>query len=191
MVIKNILPFSHTLLEEAIQPGDVVIDATAGNGNDTLFLAKRVGKTGKVFAFDIQNAAIKRTEQRLKDEKAFEQTTLFLCGHERMKQQIPEQYHGKIAAGIFNLGYLPKGDHSIVTKPESTIEAVNQLFQLLKIGGIIVLVIYPGHPEGKEEKDRLLPFFQSIDQNKADVLLYQFLNRKNDPPFIVAIEKKK
>ncbi|WAA11774.1 tRNA (mnm(5)s(2)U34)-methyltransferase [Fervidibacillus halotolerans] len=190
MVIKNILPFSHSLLEQTIQPGDFVIDGTAGNGNDTLFLAKLVGKDGKVFAFDIQKEAIERTRKRLEMEKEIEQVTLFLSGHERMKQQIPKKYHGKIAAGIFNLGYLPRGDHSIVTKANSTIEAVKQLLEMLKPGGIIVLVVYHGHPEGKQEKDELLSFSKTIDQNKADVLLYTFLNRKNNPPFIIAIEKK-
>ena len=104
---------------------------------------------------------------------------------------IPAQYHGHIDAAIFNLGYLPKGNKEIVTKPETTIMAINEIFDILSIEGIIILVIYHGHEEGKVEKEALLEFLQNFDQNKAHILQYQFINQKNNAPFICAIEKRK
>ena len=72
-----------------------------------------------------------------------------------LKESIPFEYHGKITGAIFNLGYLPGGDKTIVTKPETTISAIEQLFTIMAPEGIIVLVIYHGHPEGAVERDML------------------------------------
>ena len=190
MKLEKILPYSHSLLEKAAATGDVVVDATVGNGNDTIFLAKLVGPTGTVFGFDIQQEAIERTKEKLANNGLHDSVILFQSGHENLLDCIPDLYHGKIKAAIFNLGYLPNGDHSIVTKPETTITAIEQLLEIMDVEGIIVLVIYQGHSEGKIEKEALLKFVTNLDQQKAHVLLYQFLNQKNDPPFIVAIEKR-
>ncbi len=190
MKLMNILPFAHDLLKKAASTGDAVIDATVGNGNDTLFLAELVGPAGKVFGFDIQEEAIRRTRERLEKHGQTKQVVLFNRGHEHVKECIPPEYSGKIKAAVFNLGYLPKGDHSIVTKPETTIEAVRQILDILAEEGLIVLVIYHGHPEGKIERDAILEFVKQIDQQKAHVLKYQFINQKNNPPFIIAIEKR-
>ena len=170
--------------------GDVVIDATVGNGNDTLFLSSLVGPSGKVFGFDIQKEALERTLSRLQKEKADENVQLFHSGHENLKELLPNEVFGKVKAAIFNLGYLPKGDHSIITKPNTTIEALEQLLEIMSPGGIIVLVIYYGHPGGEHEKDTILDYVHQLDQQKAHVLQYQFLNQKNNPPFIIAIEKR-
>ena len=97
---------------------------------------------------------------------------------------------GKVKAAIFNLGYLPKGDHSIITKPNTTIDALEQLLEIMSPEGIIVLVIYYGHPGGEHEKDTILEYVHQLDQQKAHVLQYQFLNQQNNPPFIIAIEKR-
>ncbi|WP_033828101.1 class I SAM-dependent methyltransferase [Bacillus andreraoultii] len=190
MKLEKILPFSHQLIKKAASIGDGVVDATVGNGNDTLFLSELVGPTGVVFGFDIQREAINQTKKQLIQHDKDKNVLLFQVGHENVKTYIPNDFHGKIKAAIFNLGYLPKGDHSIVTKPNTTIAAIEQLLEIMDKEGIIVLVIYHGHPEGKNEKDVLLDYVTHIDQNKAHVLLYQFINQKNDPPFIVAIEKR-
>jgi SAM-dependent methyltransferase len=188
--ITRILPFARTLMDAAVQEGDIAVDATVGNGHDTLYLAELVGKTGHVFGFDIQAQAIENTKNRLKEYGAIEQVTLFQESHDRLIEKIPVQYHGKITGAIFNLGYLPGGDKQIVTKPDSTIRAVEQLLEIMASEGIIVLVIYHGHPEGAVERDALLEYVQTLDQQKAHVLRYQFINQVNNPPFIVAIEKR-
>ena len=108
-----------------------------------------------------------------------------------MQTYIPPTDYGHIDAAIFNLGYLPKGDKSVVTKPQTTIAAIEDIFQILSKEGIIILVIYHGHPEGKIEKDALFDYLTQIDQEQAHVLQYQFINQQNNPPFICAIEKDK
>jgi 16S rRNA C1402 N4-methylase RsmH len=190
MKLEGVLPFARTLLRSFCTSGDVVIDATCGNGHDTLFLSKLVGEKGKVFAFDIQANAILNSQQRLADNHAYANVDFFHASHEKMSELLPETVSGKIAAAIFNLGYLPGSDKSITTNGSSTIQAIEQLLQLLKREGVIVLVIYHGHEEGKREKELVMDYVQSIDQTKAHVLKYDFINQKNDPPFVVAIEKR-
>ncbi|MHC0038940.1 tRNA 5-(aminomethyl)-2-thiouridylate-methyltransferase MnmM [Pseudoneobacillus sp. C159] len=189
MKLERVLQFAKTLLEKSVGLGDIAVDATLGNGHDTVFLAKLVGANGKVFGFDVQEQAIENSKVRLGDHGFLERVVLIPNGHETIKKSIPAEFHGQVKAAIFNLGYLPGSDKSIVTKPDTTIAAIEQLLDILASGGMIVLVIYHGHPEGAVERDELMQYVQGIDQKQARVLLYQFLNQKNDPPFIVAIEK--
>lgn len=186
----GILPFARKLLKDAVSNGDTVIDATAGNGHDTLFLAQLVGASGRVYSFDIQETAIANTKARLCEHNCLTQATLFQIGHENVKSLLSAADHGNISGCIFNLGYLPGGDKEIVTKAETTLNAISDILPLLKKEAIIVLVIYQGHDEGKKEKDHLLKFVTTIDQTKAHVLTYHFINQKNNPPFIIAIEKR-
>ncbi|MEI5908798.1 class I SAM-dependent methyltransferase [Bacillus spongiae] len=190
MKLDRILPFGHQLLERAAGKGDIVIDATMGNGHDSVMLAKLVGETGHVYSFDIQEQALRNTTIRLENENLEKQVTLHPIGHEHIKSSLPAEIHGKVRAAIFNLGYLPGGDKSIVTKGNTTIKALEDLLELLAPEGIIVLVIYHGHDEGKIERDEVITFVSQLDQQKAHVLQYQFINGQNHPPFIIAIEKK-
>ncbi|WLR41172.1 class I SAM-dependent methyltransferase [Bacillus carboniphilus] len=190
MKMLRILPFAKQLLQIIVLKGDIVIDGTLGNGHDTLFLAKLVGVTGHVYGFDIQETALTNTKERLVSHNAYSQVSLFHSSHDQLSDHLPESCKEKVSAAIFNLGYLPGGDKSIVTKPESTISAIEQLIPMLKPEGIIVLVIYHGHPEGKLERDELLNYVSTIDQQKAHVLKYQFVNQQNNAPFVIAIEKR-
>lgn len=189
MKLQRVLQFAKTLMENTIQSGDIAVDATLGNGHDTLFLAKLVGDSGKVFGFDIQESAVLNSKARLEENHVENRTVLFQKGHEHILESLPTIYHGKVKAAIFNLGYLPGSDKSIVTRPNTTIAAIEQLLEVMATEGVIVLVIYHGHSEGAIERDELMNYVQSIDQKYARVLLYQFLNQKNNPPFVIAIEK--
>lgn len=189
MKLERVLQFAKTLMEKSVCDGDIVVDATLGNGHDTLFLAKLVGESGKVFGFDVQEQAIKNSQSLLLEHGLEKRTILFHKGHEHLLELIPSNHHGHVKAAIFNLGYLPGSDKSIVTMPGTTISAIDQLLKILSPQGVIVLVIYHGHPEGAIERDELMTYVQNIDQKQARVLLYQFLNQKNHPPFIIAIEK--
>jgi predicted methyltransferase len=188
MKLERILPFARTLLEKAVKPGEIAVDATVGNGHDTVFLADLVGETGHVYGFDIQADAIQKTALRLDEKEISERVTLFERGHEFVTECLPIET--SIAGAIFNLGYLPGGNKEIVTTPATTISAVEQMLSMLKVEGIIVLVIYHGHPEGANERDYLIQFVEQIDQMEAHVLRYQFVNQQNNPPFIIAIEKR-
>src|SRR5699024_6371718 len=110
--------------------------------------------------------------------------------HANIKQYIPREERGHIDAAIFNLGYLLKGDKSIFTNLNSTLAAINSIFDILTPEGIIVLVIYNGHEEGKTEREALLNYLKHFEQNKAHILKYQFNNQQNHQPYICAIEKR-
>jgi len=190
MKLAKILPFTRTLMDLAVNEGDIAVDATVGNGHDTLYLAQRVGESGHVFGFDIQKEALAATTARLQEHNMLKRVTLFQASHDQLIEKIPAIYHGRITGAMFNLGYLPGGDKRIVTKPDSTIRAIEQLLQIMAKEGIIVIVVYHGHPEGAVERDALLHYTKAIDQKRAHVLKYEFINQMNNPPFIIALEKR-
>jgi predicted methyltransferase len=189
MKLDRILPFAKNVLERAVKCGDIVVDATLGNGHDAVFLAELVGENGRVYGFDIQEEAVQTSKERLTMHRMSERVILFQVGHENLIYKIPSEHHGKVTGAIFNLGYLPGGDKTIVTKPKTTIAAIEQLLKIMVPEGIIVLVIYHGHPGGTFERDSLLQFCRQINQQEAQVLQYQFINQQNSPSFIVVIEK--
>ncbi|WP_025025438.1 tRNA (mnm(5)s(2)U34)-methyltransferase [Caldalkalibacillus mannanilyticus] len=189
MSLQAILPFTRSLLQEVVDRGDTVVDATMGNGLDTLFLATLVGKDGTVFAYDIQEEAIQKTKERLIREGQLTQAQLLLKGHETMEEEL-SQLTKPISAAMFNLGYRPGGDKEIVTYPKSTIQALHILSRYLKKDGIITLVVYSGHEQGKAEKTALLDEIRAWDQSLYSILKYEFINQLNHPPFLIAIQKK-
>ncbi|MGM7702459.1 class I SAM-dependent methyltransferase [Pseudalkalibacillus sp. Hm43] len=190
MNLSRILPYAKELLEKVVEPGGVVVDATVGNGHDTVFLAELVGEKGRIYGFDIQEQAVENTIERLKNNGLEERAQIMLRSHAEVKEVVPAEYHGKVEAAIFNLGYLPGSDKEIITKPDSTLQAIEALLDILKPGGLIILVVYYGHEGGVEEKEHLMQYLAELDQKRAHVLQYQFLNQKNNPPFLVAVEKR-
>ncbi|WP_010647239.1 tRNA (mnm(5)s(2)U34)-methyltransferase [Oceanobacillus massiliensis] len=185
-MLKGILNYAHYLLEGSVENGEKVVDATCGNGNDTLFLSRVVGENGHVYAFDIQEQAIANTRKKLiSNEKT--NVSLIHDSHENISDYIKNQ---EIGGAIFNLGYLPNSDKTVITKGGSTVTAVDKILSLLKKDGLIVLVVYHGHAGGKDEKESLLRYLLQLDQKKYTVLRYGFINQKNDPPFILAIQKR-
>lgn len=183
MTLMRVLPFTKYLLEQSVTAGDKVIDATAGNGHDTLFLAQLTGSAGKVYAFDIQEDAVLATRERI---KGFENVEVILDSHAAIDKYVKEE----IGAAVFNLGYLPKGDHRIITKAETTLVAISKCLHLLKANGLVAIVIYSGHEGGSEERDAVIEFAAQLPQAKYDVMKYQFINQQHSPPFLIAIEKK-
>lgn len=146
MKIEGVLPYVKTLLKSTISPGDQVVDATSGNGYDTLFLAQLVGLKGHVYAFDVQKTAIEATLLRLGEWR--ENTTVIHAGHETISSYVTHE----ISAAVFNLGYLPGADHAITTSPKTTIHALKSCLNLLKVGGLVVLVVYYGHAVVKKNE---------------------------------------
>jgi predicted methyltransferase len=185
MILKNSLSISHELVSKVVQSGDIVVDATMGNGNDTLFLANLVGDQGKVYAFDVQQLALDNTKKRLTDAGLIERAELILDGHQKIGLYAPQG----IKAVMFNLGYLPKGDHNIGTKAETTITAIESSLRLLCKEGIVMLVIYYGGDSGFDEKNAVMEYFKTLDCKKYSVLVHDFVNQVNCPPIAVCIEK--
>lgn len=191
MGFVSILGKAHRLVAERLASGEPAVDATVGGGADTLFLAKQTGPGGIVFGFDIQLEAIERAKARLEAETGPVARVEWLHrSHAEMRAAVPAEQHGKIAAVMFNLGYLPGGDHRIVTRPETTLAALEAALHLLRPGGIITAVLYSGHAGGKEEADAVLAWAAALPQNECQVLHYRFLNQRNHPPELVAVEKR-
>lgn len=188
-MMKGIINYSHYLLETAVKEGDTVIDATCGNGNDTVFLSKLVGKSGHVFGFDIQEQAVTNTKNMLA-KSGLSNADIIQDSHSNFIHHIPVDKLTRLGGAIFNLGYLPGSDKSIITRSESTILAVEGILSYLKRNGLVVLVIYHGHEGGTEEKEQLMKYARLLDQKLFHVLYYGFINQKNDPPFILAIQKR-
>lgn len=167
-----------------LQKGDVAVDATAGKGRDTLFLARLVSPGGKVYAFDIQQAALRRTAALLEKNDLMAGVTLIHDGHESMASHVSVP----VAAVMFNLGYLPGGDHSIVTRPETTRQGLAAALRLLKPAGLVTIVLYPGHAWGAKEKTALLEYCRRLDRAYFRVIYTQLLNCSASPPELLVIK---
>ena len=178
--MKRPLEMAHDFLAQVITKDDVVVDATMGNGHDTLFLAKLAKQ---VYAFDIQEQALEKTSQRLQ-EAGLTNVELLLQGHETVDQFVTE-----VKAAIFNLGYLPSADKSIITQPQTTLEALDKLCQMLVKGGRIAIMIYYGHEGGDIERDAVMNYVSRLPQQEYTATIYRTLNQVNNPPFLVMIEK--
>ena len=168
------------LLSEHVKPGDTVIDATAGNGHDTLLLAKLVGPTGSVISIDSHPQAIESTRQRLDSEGGFPQVSLHsICHSELDRLAAPES----VSAIIFNLGYLPGAGRDSATSPEKTVPALIAARSLLKPGGMLAAVCYTGHSGGKEEATAVESFFENLPEYHT--ARYGIVNPRIPAPFLL------
>lgn len=160
--MKRITKIAHERLSRIILLGDRVIDATVGNGHDTLFLAECVGTRGLVAGFDIQAEALHGAGLKCEDAGCRAIVDLYELGHESM-DKVLSGWEGKTRAVMFNLGYLPGGDHTVITRPETTLRALDLACQMLMVGGVLSVMIYHGHPGGKEEMREVLSWSGGLD----------------------------
>lgn len=190
MGFLSVLSMAHKWISERVMPGELVIDATAGGGVDTLALALLVGRKGKVLAFDIQQEALDKTNQRLQkheNPQALAHVELVQDSHENMEKYVTPAI--KPAAVMFNLGYFPGGDESIITQPTSTIAALEAAFRLLRRGGLITCTLYPGHAGGDTEAATVEQWAASLSVKDAHSVIYRQLQR-TEAPYLIAIEKR-
>lgn len=171
---------THLLISHIIKEGSIVVDATAGNGHDTLFLSELVGSTGKVYSYDIQEQAIFNTKELTKHKNNIE---YLLKSHEVIDQT-------NLDLVLFNLGFLPNGDKTITTLKDTTIKSIRNLINNFELNPNmhIFIVVYPGHPEGKLESDELLKFTKDLDKHLL-VTTYIPHNQSN-APYLITINKK-
>lgn len=175
----SLVKLAHSLIKNKVKSGDIVIDATLGNGHDTLFLLGLVKPNGKVFGFDIQQTAIDSARSILQDHLFTHCLTLVHASHAKMGDYIPLPYHGKISAVMFNLGYLPGGDKRIITQADSTLVALSCACQLLSASGIITVLAYPGHEGGEVETEQVKNWCLNLDPGQYQVR--QFENHPENP----------
>lgn len=189
--MRNMNSFSalniiNKIIDENVHEGDICIDATAGRGNDTLHLCKLVGESGQVTAFDIQKDAVNSTNTLLNENGLSHRGKAVLDSHSNIDKYFSED---TISFITFNFGWLPNGDHTINTKKETSIEAIEKGLKLLKKGGIMSLIIYYGKETGFEEKEAILNFLPTVDSKRFTVIEMPFVNRQNCPPIPIIIIK--
>ena len=185
--LKSARYLAAEILRAILAPGDRAIDATMGNGHDTALLYSLVGPEGRVYAFDVQPAALEATRRRLAEEGYAGQAELFLLGHEHMREEVGEP----VKAIVFNLGWLPGGDHRITTLTETTLPAIRQALALLMPMGVLVICVYPGHPEGEREQEMVTRLLSSLSPREYNVLMQQFLNAGAGAPLCFAVQKQR
>lgn len=195
-IIRQTTELAMHIVRTYVNPDDTVIDATCGNGHDTLSLARM--EPAKLYAFDVQETAVRLTAQLLENagygnaisEGRFVITQL---GHENLKHFCEE--HGcaedSVKAVVFNLGYLPGGNKEITTAAGTTLTAVRSAMELLAPNGLVCITLYSGHPEGRREKDALLAFAEDLDAGKWHTAYISMPNQKHDPPEILLITRKR
>jgi 16S rRNA C1402 N4-methylase RsmH len=181
---------AHHLIKEVLHAGAIAIDATVGNGHDTLFLVEQVSPLGQVFGFDIQAAAIESTHQKCLHTHNPECLTLIHASHADMANRIPAHHHGNISVIMFNLGYLPGGDKTIITCTDSTITALHSASQLLSSQGIITIMAYPGHSGGDLETVHVKNWCEQLDDKHFNSRIIYSSENKVSAPRLFVIQKK-
>lgn len=186
--LPSAVQWSHYFLTLWVKPGDWVVDATMGNGYDTRYLAERVGEQGRVYAFDVQEQALVQTRARLAE--LAERCELHLASHARMAELLPPEAASRLAAVVFNLGYLPGADKSCITQPASTLAALQVAYGLLRSGGLLLVVVYPGHSGGEVEAAAVAGWLSALCWQQAEVQHLRHANKTTSGPECWVVRKR-
>jgi ubiquinone/menaquinone biosynthesis C-methylase UbiE len=178
---------AQEMLRPLVSEGDLVIDATAGNGHDTLFLAECVGAAGRVLAFDVQAAALAAAGKLLDDAGFSERVSFFQESHGKMETRAAAESVGAI---MFNLGYLPGEDHALTTEMSETLFALESSARLLKSGGVLSVICYPGHPAGAIEAEAVETWMSGKTADGWRVARYGALGTRRPAPFLLIAAKR-
>ncbi len=181
MAQVDLLDMHKYFIERHLKEGDVAVDYTMGNGHDTEFLSKTVGESGKVYAFDIQLAALNSTAANLEKAGCPDNYTLFCASHHRVKEFV----HEKVKAGMFNLGYLPGSDKKITTLRHTTLAAIDAAIELMDKDAIILIAVYPGHAEGDIEGQLVNERLAKLDRKLYTVACFKMVNSPTSPFFYI------
>ena len=187
----SLVNIAHNLIRDVLHPGALVIDATVGNGHDTLFLAEQIGPSGWIYGFDIQQAAIDSTREKFQQAHIPESLTLIHASHADMDEKIPRQHCGKISVIMFNLGYLPGGNKRIITQTDSTLLALNSASRLLKTEGLITILAYPGHVDGDQETEQVKNWCEQLNPDQFNVRTIYGTEQKESAPRLFVVSKRR
>ncbi|XP_010923681.1 tRNA (mnm(5)s(2)U34)-methyltransferase, chloroplastic [Elaeis guineensis] len=190
---RKVTEVAHSVWKNIIRDGDTVVDATCGNGHDTLALLKMVADQsgrGCVYGMDIQTSALENTLSLLEksvDSNERKLVKLFSLCHSRMEDVIPKDTSVRLVA--FNLGYLPGGDKTIITMPGTTLMALHAASRLLMSGGVISIMVYVGHPGGRDELETVRSFTSSLPVESWVSCKFEMLNRPSGPVLVLVSKK--
>lgn len=186
-LFQSHLDLAHSFWKQIVKPGDILIDATCGNGHDTLALAQ-MGLTphsGRLYAIDIQAKAIESCQHHLANHlipEVYSRIQFIQGCHSRIPAEIPRQ---SVALIVYNLGYLPGSDKQVVTTNATTIQSLENSLSLIKHGGAISVTCYPGHTEGKIEKEMVLNFAEKLLPSQWSCSHHEWLNRSSSPSVLI------
>jgi 16S rRNA C1402 N4-methylase RsmH len=169
MARLNLVELAQLRARQHLGAGAIAVDATVGNGHDTLMLAQQVGEQGRVYGFDIQPQALTETRERLDQAGVLERVQLIAGSHAEMAALLPAEAHQQIDLVMFNLGYLPGGDKSIITEQSATLQALEAALSLLSVNGAVSIIAYPGHAGGDSECDRVSHWCEQLDFEKYSI----------------------
>lgn len=181
------LRYSHEWLSHFRPPpgATAAVDATVGNGHDTLFLAQWLGPAGTVHGFDVQEVALAAARHRCENHPGRLATIRWHhCGHEHAAEVLCQEQASPLAAVMFNLGYHPGGDKSLITRAETTLPALRDLSARLAPGGVMTITAYPGHPGGQEETAAVVAWAASVEVKQFQVAHHRLLNQGPRPELI-------
>ena len=169
----------HELLAARLRPGGLYVDATCGNGHDTLFLCGLAGENGRVLGLDIQPAAVEATNRRLAAAGFGGVGRAVLCGHENLLTLVEP---GTADCVLFNFGWLPGADHAVHSGTATTLPALRAACTALRPGGVLAAVLYSGSVIGSGEKQAALDFFRSLPLTQYTALVCEFANWADTAP---------
>ncbi|TWT62576.1 class I SAM-dependent methyltransferase [Rubinisphaera italica] len=181
--MPQLTDLAHAAITQVVKPGDIVLDATVGNGHDTLYLSKLVGSEGRVIAFDIQPNAIVQAQERIRNAGR-ENVSWYLLDHARLTEILTEEQIPEVTAIMFNLGYLPGGDHQIVTRCGSTLKAIRSGLQALAVNGVMTILAYIGHSGGLEEAVAIETFLNKLDSETYETQ-FDYGNSPKSPRLLI------
>ena len=185
-MIKNCKGLLNLFLQDYKGKNLVAVDMTLGNGNDLRKLFDTLGNESKLYGFDIQELSIKNTKEKF-NENEFSNINLILDSHEYIDKYVREN----IDIAVYNLGYLPKGDKNIVTNYKKVIKSLKALLEKLNLNSKVFITFYPGHPSGLEEAIHIEKYLKKLNQKEFEIIKFDFINQKNNPPFLITLEKIK
>ena len=186
MQTLNAVQMAQRLLLSKVQQATCLVDATMGKGGDTLFLARNSSPAATIYSFDIQAAAIKQTQELLIRHGLEQKVKLISASHATVGEHVGL---GTLEVAMFNLGYLPGGDHLLITRPQATLAALHICLQRLQVGGLVSVVAYPGHTGGNEETQAVEAFLEKLPQSIFTACCWNVLNHTKYPPRLYIIEK--